>query len=182
MTFVFLNKLTCNINHIKLDLLNIVERKWKLALDIKPKLRTLKEFKTDYKVEPYTEAYLTRFQRSLLSQYRCGILPLRVETGRFNLIRDNETKNLRHLNLEERLCQLCDRGSVEDEFHFTCVCPLYSTPRLKMFNEINKCNVNFNNLETFQQFVYINKYCQKLLAKYIENAWNLRKNSLFNNV
>ncbi len=48
-------------------------------------------------------------RRLLLAQFRLGILPLHIETGRF---RNNQP--------EERICPIYNT-SVEDEYHFVCI-------------------------------------------------------------
>ena len=47
---------------------------------------------------------------------------LKIDTGRFS--NQATTRNL-------RLCELCDRGDVEDEFHFILICPRYLDIRRK---------------------------------------------------
>ena len=68
------------------------------------KLRTYRTFKHSFESERYLELNLERHELSLLAQTRSGILPLRVETGRYVGERP-----------EERLCTLCDMRQVEDE-------------------------------------------------------------------
>ena len=54
-----------------------------------------------------TEIYLffniPKYHRSLFAQFRAGILPLKIETGRY-----------RNVSLPDRLCTLCDDSEVED--------------------------------------------------------------------
>ena len=59
---------------------------------------------------------LNRNERSVMAQFRCGVLPLRIETGRFvgEQVRDTC-----------RLCRFCDLNLIEDEKHFLLVCPSY---------------------------------------------------------
>ena len=61
-----------------------------------------------YHTEEYLKLCLTKYQRSLLSQFRAGILPLRIETGRFHVKNDIENGNVRHLQVEEHTCQMCN--------------------------------------------------------------------------
>ena len=72
-----------------------------------PKLRSYIKFKICFKTEKYLTLNLNRNERSVMAQFRCGVLPLRVETGRFV-----------GEQVSERLCKLCNRGCVEDETHF----------------------------------------------------------------
>ena len=50
----------------------------------------------------------------MLCQLRMGILPLRVETGRYV----GEPLETRLCTLETRLCTLCDTNAIENEKHF----------------------------------------------------------------
>ena len=54
-------------------------------------------FKTDLYIENYIKYNLSSSERSVMAQFRFGILPLNIETGRF-----------RNQALEERLCTLCE--------------------------------------------------------------------------
>ncbi len=47
---------------------------------------------------------------AILSQFRLGILPLRIETGHW----ENES-------IEDRVCLVCEENFAEDEYHFLCV-------------------------------------------------------------
>ena len=91
---------------------------WKNGLTSKPKLRTYVQFKLLYITEFYVTALLPKNKRSLLSQFRCGVLPLATETGRYKQVP-------RH----ERYCSMCKTNSVEDEIHFLCHCNFYKVLR-----------------------------------------------------
>jgi hypothetical protein len=56
---------------------------WSQDLQNTPKLRTYRQFKTGFTCEDYVTLNLKKSERSILSQFRCSILPLRIETGRF---------------------------------------------------------------------------------------------------
>ena len=59
------------------------------------------------KLRKYVKTKLPKEDRSLLAQLRCGVLPLRLETGRFCGLRP-----------AYRIFQFCDSEAVEDEKHF----------------------------------------------------------------
>ena len=42
-----------------------------------------RSIKKDFGVEKYLELNISKYEKSLLSQLRYGVLPLRIETGRF---------------------------------------------------------------------------------------------------
>ena len=111
--------------------LSVLNRKmWENELTSKPKLRTYRKFKFNYNLETYLNICMQKYNRSLLCQFRIGILPLNIETGRYKNIKDNVTGRFRKLRPEERICDVCNLNETEDEFHFLCICPLYSYERL----------------------------------------------------
>ena len=95
---------------------------WHQELLNKPKLRTYVTFKSGLHVEDYLYYVTNRRSRSLLGQFRMGILPLYVETGRFN-----------NTPLERRLCTCCSLNEIEDEYHFLMICPKYDNLRHSLF-------------------------------------------------
>ncbi len=51
---------------------------------------------------------------SIISQFRIGILPLHIETGRFGNVKEDERK-----------CYICNTDDTENEFLFLGVCKVY---------------------------------------------------------
>ena len=166
MDHVFNNRLM--FGNIYDTLYELSKDEWLENIHNKPKLRTYIRFKTNLALEPYVEYHMQKRQRSLLAQYRLGILPLRIETGRY----DNTP-------VENRTCQLCDLGATEDEYHFVMTCPLFAEYRNILFENAGRLIVNFNNVGLDEQFTNIMHKCQKYLAKYIELAYEKRRGKLF---
>ena len=48
----------------------------------KNKLKTYRLFKNEYCTDSYVENVNNRQHRSALAKFRCGVAPLRIETGR----------------------------------------------------------------------------------------------------
>jgi hypothetical protein len=96
------------------------------------KLRTYAGFKkqmgNDFMCKYLNEIY-SRKKQSLLSKFRIGVCPLRIETGRYEV---NEKKG-KGIPVHLRVCQFCECGEVEDEFHFLMVCPKYDELRSRLF-------------------------------------------------
>ena len=84
-----------------------MQEQWSNEMHNKPKLRTYVQIKDIFEPEPYVLSNISRQRRSLLAQIRLGILPIKIETGRF-----------RSLPVEQRLCELCEMHKVENEMHF----------------------------------------------------------------
>ena len=83
---IFMNQNICPISLAKQKLMENSIIKWKSDINSKPKLFT---------AEDYFKLNTNRQQRSLMAQLRCGILPIRIETGRFTNIRDPITGKLK---------------------------------------------------------------------------------------
>ena len=81
------------------------------------KLRTYRLFKTEFKTESYLYCPMTKTHRRSFSKFRCGVAPLRLETGRYE-----------GLSESERTCFNCD-GIIENEEHVLLECPLYEDIR-----------------------------------------------------
>ena len=94
------------------------------------KLRTYSIFKKDVGVmEPYLKLVDHRSKRSVLARFRMGVLPLRIETGRYELVLNN-----RGIPVKFRVCQCCDLNKIEDEIHFLLECPCYVILRKSLFD------------------------------------------------
>ena len=109
------------------------------------KLRTYKLYKFEYNTEDYCKLILPLKHRSALAKFRCGVAPLRLETGRYENIPESE-----------RLCPYC-RAFVEDEFHVMLNCSLYENERRSLLlkaNEINSEFYNFNDCDKMKFFFF----------------------------
>jgi hypothetical protein len=111
---IYNNMNTCDVVSCRNSRAMIYEEKWKFGLTTKPKLRTYITFKNTFTTEEYVQYCNSRTKRSFLAQFRSGTLPLAIETGRF--------KNLKP---EDRVCELCNCGDTESEFHFLSICIAY---------------------------------------------------------
>ena len=104
----FNNKEVINLGNVKQKLTEGLEDKWRHKAINMSKLDVYNRIKTTFGPETYLLLNIDRYEKSLLSQLRYGILPLRVETGRF--------VGEKH---HERTCTLCNTDNVEDQFsHF----------------------------------------------------------------
>jgi hypothetical protein len=176
---VFLEKSAVDILDAEVILRSNLQSRWSVEIKNKPKLRTYILFKDIYESEKYVTYYLSRYQRSLLAQLRFGILPLHIETGRYQNKKDETTGQFRKLKYKERLCIFCDRNEVEDEIHFVLVCDKYENTRKNEFRNISVHNPNFENLNNKNKLVYLMKYEWRNLAHYVEKAWIQRQKALY---
>ncbi len=66
----------------------------------------------------YVTEITNRQHRAALSKFRCGILPLKIETWRFQ-----------DIPVEYRLCTMCDENGIETESQFLLYCSKYNQLR-----------------------------------------------------
>ena len=164
LQYIFRNKLKCSLKQIKSILFVNYKQKWAEEIWLKPKLRTYCLIKSTFQSEPYVTLNLTRYQRSVCAQFRCGILPLALETGRFHSIPE-----------EDRKCCLCHLDVVENEIHFLLYCPLYHPGRHVLFSKIP----DLFSLSDEAKMSYMFDNNAFPLAKFMLYAYELRKSTLF---
>ena len=132
----------------------------------KSKLRTYCLFKET--IKNYIKYNLSSSERSAMAQFRFGILPLNIETGRF-----------RNQGLDERLCTLCAFNETEDESHFLFQCSLYDEVRSEWVSHIVNKTVNFLELDKINKFKVILDIIldihHRITAKFILRCYQLRK-------
>lgn len=170
-----------DISDCEIKFIEIMSTEWKNSMALKPKLRTYALFKDSIKTEQYVKNNISRSKRSIFAQFRLGILPLMIETGRFKNVKDEVSGMFRKMKIEERLCKLCGMNLVEDELHFLLDCKIYDSLRKELFKQISLNGSNellfTSKIQTFTHL--INEYW-KYTINYIYDAWNLRKTLLYN--
>ena len=99
------------------------------------KLRTYKLFKSVYETEQYVKIHtMSRARRSSLAKFRCGVAPLRIETGRYEM-----------LPYDIRNCFHCVTD-VKTEEHVLLEYPLYNDIRQELFSKVDMPSNSFDVL------------------------------------
>ena len=98
----------------------------------------------------FLEKYLLQeslVNRKNLTRLRISSHKLSVETGRFD-----------KTPLEKRLCAMCDKGLVKDEFHFMISCTAYEKPRDHLFKYLSSFTdtQNLSDNEIFSVLMFCN--------------------------
>ena len=112
--------------------------------------------------------YIPKYERSALAKLRCGILPIKIETGRYN-----------HIPEEFRICELCNLNEIENERHFGCRCTLYNDYRQQLYNSVFTIYPDFVALSNEEKFIYLMTHQQIKLAKYTWKAFQKRTNIMY---
>ena len=104
-----------------------------------------------------------------MAQFRCGILPIRIETGRYVGERP-----------EGRLCKICSINSIESETHFLLHCNHYADFRQTLFSYAERTEGSQTLTDIEKANVLMSSYPGQT-AKYILNAFNKRKQFFYVN-
>ena len=133
------------------------------------KLRTYRLFKHRFEPEQYCKIPLPFNYRSAFAKFRCGVAPLRIETGRYE-----------NIKLVDRVCSIC-KDCIEDEAHVLLKCPLYDDFRNELFLNAESFNENFMLLDDTQKLVFLfsDGNMIRLCAKTCYLILNMRRNVLY---
>ena len=157
----------CDIPSVETLLTEIDTDRWDTNR-YKDKLRYYNMYKYDKEREDYLGFNITRYQRSLMAQFRLGILPLEIEIGRF-----------RNIPLGNRICKMCNSNVVEDEIHFLCDCESYKDYRFALFSDAEESDPHFLSLDIIDKFVYLMSNLQKSVIKFLTSAIYKRIHSIY---
>ena len=156
-----------NVDSVKHKIASLYATNWSNNVITVPKLRSYVTFKTEFKTEYYLLLNLSRKERSLMAQFRCGILPLRIETGRFV----GESP-------DERLCKLCNGPAIEDEKHFLLNCPFFNDIRNQLLHSMD-LSVEWNTLNDSERLNFLLNVQTRKTAKYLVKAYCLRRSHIY---
>jgi hypothetical protein len=137
------------------------KQNWYEYVHASQKLVSYVLFKTSLICEEYMSSVNTVHHRRALSRFRTSSHDLAIESGRYN-------NTLR----ENRLCTFCSMKTVENEYHFLLVCPLYRDVRSLYLPRY------YSHWPTKQKFIMLmsssSRSVTQKLAKYIFFATKIR--------
>ena len=133
------------------------------------KLRTYRLFKTDYEVENYCKIRLPIAHRSAYAKFRCGVAPLKIETGRYEGLAEND-----------RICPFC-LNDLEDESHVILNCAMYQDIRKNLMLKAVSIDANFHHFNDFNKMktLFSNKDLISCCAKTCFKILQERRNILY---
>ena len=139
------------------------ETVWSNSIEQSPKLRTYRIFKQNLSTERYINLNMLKNECSMLAQLRCGILPLRIETGRYT-----------GEQLDNRMCVFCTDSDIESETRFVVSCSRYQELRVQVFGQILSTD-SFLCLSPDQKLCHLMKNHERQLAKFILQAFRVSR-------
>ena len=106
------------------------EKRWKQNLNTNHKLITYNTIKSKFEYEKYLDTILDIRHRITLTKLRISAHKLEIERGRYlNVPRNNRT------------CIICDLNTLENEFHFLCICPRLTQLRNQLYKKLEHLNL-----------------------------------------
>ncbi len=157
-----------DLDTIKSKIIDREKSRWAEDVVKFPKLDLLTKIKSSFGVESYLKINMDRYDKSLLSQFRYGILPIELETGRYKAIAR-----------ENRICTLCNTG-VEDQIHFALKCPTYNEIRNDFNNTCLERVTDWINMSDTEKIACLFDDHPRMFGKYIRKIFLHRKNLIFN--
>ncbi len=108
--------------------------------------------------------------RSAFAKFRCGVAPLRLETGRYE-----------NIALDARLCTFCNANTVETEMHVMLDCDMYDDFRTELYSKAINIVPDFLNLSDNEKFIILFSNCDimKECAKTCCNILKRRRAFLY---
>ena len=155
------------------------ETNWLNEVNQKPKLRAYILIKKTLNPSEYVKSYMSKHKRGLMAQSLTGILPLKIETGRFKKIRDTSSGKLLCLNSLERICEMCTLNESEDEIHFLCSCTLNISFRKPLFDKAINFNVDFQSFSNTNKFIWLTTNNCRGVVNFLLAAWQTRSSVHF---
>ncbi len=135
------------------------------------KLRTYRTFKSDFETEMYLKKPIPYKVHQSFAMLRCGTAPLLIETDRYE-----------NIALNDRVCQLCDCGNVEDERHFLISCTALNHERHNLYIIVSQSITDFNLLSDENKCLTLksNPLICKFTARTCHEMFKPRRSILYN--
>ncbi|XP_060582312.1 uncharacterized protein LOC132738738 [Ruditapes philippinarum] len=105
---------------LRLRLMDIYISEWRAKVNGSPSLIFFREIKEEFELSKYLLIIENKKHRQYLSKLRMSSHWLNIEYGRH-----------RNIERQNRLCELCQQCTIEDEYHFVMECSFYNTLRIR---------------------------------------------------
>ena len=135
----------------------------KMILSIKPKWRT--SLKLLLILKNYAMSIINRQKRALTVQLGMGILPTKIETGRF-----------RNMSREELFMSYVEWMKLKT---FLRKCPVYDDLKQLLYRKAQSVSFDFNTYGSEEKLISLMKYVWSKVSIYSLNDLNRRKNILY---
>ena len=118
-------------------------------------MRTYNLFKFSKGKESYLNFIKNSQVRSAFAKFRTSSHKLKIETGRYDRKWNPIEMCFKNTPPQERKCDKCDSGEVENELHFLIKCNNYKYQRQLLFEVALRNCTNFNYLSDDNKFIWL---------------------------
>ena len=101
-----------------------------------------------------------------LSKFRCGVAPIKIETGRYE-----------GLNIDDRKCPFCN--VIESESHVILNCTLYDDIRAYLFDSALVLHPQFNAMSDDERFSFL--FTKAPVTNVVRQRYNRSTTEIFEN-
>ena len=137
------NKVTESMmRQFTVDWIESIQRPGSLSGRGRNKLRTYCLLKKEFTPEKYCTLILPHAHRSALCKFRCGVAPIRIETGRYE-----------NLPVSDRVCHFCN--VTEDECHVILDCAMYNDIRKPLLDKAIDICQTFCDKQILDKLVFL---------------------------
>ena len=170
--YVWENPGAINANHFMNRFVNrlkdIFLQKWHQSINANVKLEFYVMYKSHFEYELYLDVLDIRKFRFAYVNFKTSCHDLEIERGRY-----------RNIPRHERLCKLCDKDVVEDEYHFLLCCEFYKDLRCVYIPEKYRSPCTMHKFKILMSTR--NENLIRNIATYLFHAFNVRKTFLAQN-
>ena len=151
---------------IKQRILDQYYQNWYRNINNSRRLSTYCRFKHSFNLKPYLDTIYERKFKIALTRFRLSSHRLEIERGRYF-----------DIDRTERKCKNCTQNTIENEYHFLLVCPLYQDLRRKFLKAYYcswptpVCRKSIDSMDILDIFHGIHGY-------FPQNAWTLSIESM----
>ena len=165
----FENNIHIDLHAAKNKLFESMCNKWRDDVLLVPKLRFYNIFKSNFATEKFVTKIKDRKKRSVLSQFRYSVLPLSIETGRFQ-----------DIPIEYRFCLFCNDNVIESESHFLLYCSCYNDFRFELYEKVRNICFEFDLLEEERKIqMLMDENIIIFTTEFLVRAFDKRQNILY---
>ncbi len=158
-----------DLEFVRNKLLDINRNKWRMEALGKEKLCTFNLINDFDNPKTLVKANLDRWERSLITKLKAGVLPLHLETGRYKGVKR-----------ELRYCKVCKKEKVEDEIHFLFICEPLEYVRDCFIKQMEKDKHGFKEMSNMDKLKYfVSEECLRKFAKWLVKMYARRREILY---
>ena len=138
---------------------------WRSEIKESIKSKLYSSYKSKIEISPDLVHIHNRRYRNCFTKFRLSDHQLEIEIGRHK----KKDRN-------DRLCNICNGGYIENEIHFLLHCSAYQNIRNSFFKAITILEPNFMGFSDNEKMVEKSKLITTLMSEFVYDLFEKRKN------